>query len=127
MEGSASTDGAFRFDFSLTNAGDREGTEVVQIYLHDPVASVAQPVKRLVAYRRVPLAPGQLVRIRVAVPADLASFTGRAGHRLVEPGALVLHIAASSTDTRLSVPLTLTGPVRPLDHTRRLHATFTMA
>ncbi|WP_443047818.1 beta-glucosidase family protein [Streptomyces sp. H39-S7] len=126
-EGSTGTDGAFRFAFELRNAGDREGTEVVQIYLHDPVASVVQPVQRLIGYRRVPLTQGQVARIKVTVPADLASFTGREGHRIVEPGALELRVAASSTDTRLSVPLTLTGPARPLDHTRRLHATFTVS
>ncbi|MFC1408103.1 beta-glucosidase [Streptacidiphilus sp. N1-12] len=122
-QGSTGTDGEFRFEFTLGNSGDREGSEVVQLYLHDPVASVVQPVQRLIGYRRIRLAPGEQARVRVTVPADLASFTGREGHRIVEPGALELGIAASSTDTRLSVPLTLTGPVRAVDHTRRLHAT----
>ena len=126
-EDRTATDGEFRLAFTLANTGDREGSEVVQLYLHDPVASVVQPVKRLIGYRRVRLAPGERARIQVTVPADLASFTGREGHRIVEPGALELSVAASSTDTRLSVPLTLTGPVRPLDHTRRLHAAFTVA
>jgi beta-xylosidase len=125
-QGTTGTDGEFEVAFTLGNTGDREGVEVVQLYLRDPVASVVQPVKRLVGYRRVRLAPGEQVRITVAVPADLASFTGRDGRRIVEPGVLELHVAASSTDTRLCVPLTLTGPVRPLDHTRRLHASFTV-
>jgi beta-xylosidase len=60
------------------------------------------------------------------LPADLASFTGRAGRRIVEPGELELRISASSTDHRMTVPLRLTGPVREVDHTRRLHPVITV-
>ncbi|WP_419248627.1 beta-glucosidase family protein [Streptomyces melanogenes] len=119
------TDGEFRLAFELRNAGGRAGSEVVQLYLHDPVASVVQPVQRLIGYRRIELAAGAGCRVDLVLPADLASFTGRGGHRIVEPGALELRIAASSTDARFTVPLRLTGPVRPLDHTRRLHPTVT--
>ena len=121
------TDGQLRLAFTVRNTGDREGTEVVQLYLHDPVASVVQPVQRLIGYRRLPLEPGQAARVHVTVPADLASFTGRDGRRVVEPGALELRLAASSTDVRLTADVTLTGPVRRLDHTRRLHAEFHVA
>ncbi|RCH66628.1 glycosyl hydrolase [Streptomyces sp. SDr-06] len=119
------TDGEFRLAFELRNVSGRAGSEVVQLYLHDPVASVVQPVQRLIGYRRIDLAAGAGCRIELAVPADLASFTGRGGSRIVEPGALELRIAASSTDAHFAVPLRLTGPVRPLDHTRRLHPTIT--
>ncbi|MFC1418846.1 beta-xylosidase/alpha-l-arabinosidase [Streptacidiphilus cavernicola] len=124
--GACGTDGEFRVAFTLRNTGSRPGSEVVQLYLHDPVASVVQPVQRLVGYRRIALEPGEQARIEVVLPADLASFTGRDGRRAVEPGALELRIAASSTDPRLTAALTLTGPVRPLDHTRRLHPSFTV-
>ncbi|MCT9089688.1 glycoside hydrolase family 3 C-terminal domain-containing protein [Streptomyces sp. ASQP_92] len=120
------TDGEFRLAFELRNIGERAGSEVVQLYLHDPVASVVQPVQRLIGYRRIKLAAGAGCRMELTVPADLASFTGRGGHRIVEPGTLELRIAASSTDARFTVPLRLSGPVRPLDHTRRLHATVTV-
>ncbi|MFD0331377.1 fibronectin type III-like domain-contianing protein [Streptacidiphilus monticola] len=113
--------------FTLTNTGPREGTETVQLYLHDPVASVVQPVQRLIGYQRVTLTPGQHTRIHATIPADLASFTGRDGHRIIEPGHLELRLAASSTDTRLTTTIHLTGPTRTLDHNRRLHAEFTMA
>ncbi len=96
----------------------------MQLYLHDPVASVVQPVQRLIGYLRLPLAEGEAARVHVTVPADLASFTGRDGRRVVEPGDLELRLGASSTDLRLTVSCTLTGPVRDLDHTRRLHAAF---
>ena len=116
--------GSSRSSFTVRNTGGRAGTEVVQLYLHDPVASVVQPVQRLVGYTRVDLEPGEARRVRVDVPADLASFTGRDGRRIVEPGDLELRLAASSTDARLTAPVTLTGPDRRVDHTRRFHAEF---
>ncbi|MDQ0814717.1 beta-xylosidase [Streptomyces sp. B3I7] len=119
----APTDGEFALAFTVRNAGGRAGTEVVQLYLHDPVASVVQPVQRLIAYARVGLEPGEARRVRVTVPADLASFTGRDGRRVVEPGALELRLAASSADPRLTAEVTLTGAARHVDHTRRLHST----
>ena len=124
--GTCDTDGAFEVAFTLRNTGERPGSEVVQLYLHDPVASVVQPVQRLVGYRRIALEPGEQARIQIVLPADLASFTGRDGRRAVEPGALELRIAASSTDARLTAGLALTGPVRPVDHTRRLHPVITV-
>ncbi|MCX2923349.1 glycoside hydrolase family 3 N-terminal domain-containing protein [Streptomyces sp. NEAU-W12] len=120
-----STDGEFTLSLTVRNTGERSGTEVVQLYLHDPVASVVQPVQRLVGYTRVELEPGETRRIHVTVPADVASFTGRDGHRIVEPGDLQLRLAASSTDARLTATVTLTGPERQVDHTRRFHAAFT--
>ncbi|WP_257002558.1 aminotransferase class V-fold PLP-dependent enzyme, partial [Streptomyces albidoflavus] len=117
----ASTEGEFALSCTVRNTGGREGAEVVQVYLHDPVASVVQPVQRLIGYVRLGLRPAEAARVRMTVPADLASFTGREGHRIVEPGALELRLGASSTDTRLVARLTLTGPVRTVDHTRRLH------
>ncbi|MGC9379107.1 beta-glucosidase [Streptomyces sp. MH13] len=123
-EKEAPTDGAFSLGLTVRNTGERHGTEVVQLYLHDPVASVVQPVQRLIGYTRVPLAPGEARRVRVEIPADLASFTGRDGHRVVEPGDLELRLAASSTAPLLTATVTLTGPERRVDHTRRLHAVF---
>ncbi|MGP3634300.1 beta-glucosidase [Streptomyces sp. 24-1644] len=119
--GRASTEGEFALSCTVRNTGTREGTEVVQVYLNDPVASVVQPVQRLIGYVRLDLLPGQAARVRATIPADLASFTGREGHRIVEPGDLELRLSASSTDARLTARVTLTGPVRTVDHTRRLH------
>ncbi|MFJ8157050.1 glycoside hydrolase family 3 N-terminal domain-containing protein [Streptomyces sp. NPDC094468] len=121
----ASTEGEFALAFTLGNSGERTGTEVVQLYLHDPTASVVQPVQRLVGYGRVSLAPGETRRIDITVPADVASFTGRDGRRVVEPGDLELRLASSSTAAHLTATVTLTGPVRTVDETRKLHATFT--
>ncbi|MFE6980968.1 beta-xylosidase/alpha-l-arabinosidase [Streptomyces griseus] len=123
--GRATTEGEFTFSCTVRNTGARQGTEVVQVYLHDPVASVVQPVQRLIGYVRIDLGPGQAAGVRATVPADLASFTGRDGHRIVEPGDLELRLSASSDYPRLTARVTLTGPVRTVDHTRRLHMSIT--
>ena len=107
---------------TVRNTGDRAGVEVVQVYLHDPVASVVRPVQRLVGYARVPLESGESARVRFDVPADLAQFTGRDGERIVEPGALELRFARSSASAVFTLGFTLTGPVRTVDHTRALRS-----
>ena len=116
------TDDTVEAGLTVRNTGTRAGVEVVQVYLHDPVASVVRPVQRLVAYARVPLEPGESARVHFALPADLAQFTGRDGARRVEPGALELRFARSSAVTEFTAAVTLTGPVRTVDHTRALHA-----
>ncbi|GAB3674734.1 beta-xylosidase/alpha-l-arabinosidase [Angustibacter aerolatus] len=115
------TAGTVRAAVTVTNTGDVAGTEVVQVYLHDPVASVVRPVQRLVAYARVPLEPGASATVDVALPADLTSFTGRDGRRVVEPGAIELRFGASSADVRGAVEVLLTGSLRVVDHRRALH------
>ncbi|MFI5553248.1 glycoside hydrolase family 3 N-terminal domain-containing protein [Streptomyces sp. NPDC051738] len=114
------TDGSYDVSVTVRNTGDREGAEVVQLYLHDPVASVTRPDVRLVGYQRVELAPGEASRVTFRFHADLSSFTDRSGRRVVEPGALELRVAASSADVRHSARLKLTGSVRELGPDRRL-------
>jgi beta-xylosidase len=114
------TDGEVTVSVTVCNTGQREGADVVQLYLHDPVAQVTRPVTRLIGYARVPLRPGEAARVSFIVSADLASFTGRHGHRVVEPGDLELRLAASSMDTRETVHVRLTGDERAVDHRRTL-------
>jgi beta-xylosidase len=123
--GGATTEGAVLMSLTVENTGDRAGAEVVQLYLHDPVAPVVRPVQRLVGFRRVELEPGASVRLSVEVPADLAAFTGRDGRRIVEPGSLVLGFGRSSADLPLEASVELVGPVRVVDHTRAMHPAWT--
>jgi beta-xylosidase len=113
------TDGELSLSLGVRNTGDRAGADVVQLYLHDPVAQVTRPVVRLIGYAKVWLEPGQSVRVSFLVPADLAAFTGRAGRPVVEPGDLELRLGASSESVRHVVPVRLVGPERVLDHHRR--------
>ncbi|MEU5596431.1 glycoside hydrolase family 3 N-terminal domain-containing protein [Streptomyces sp. NPDC020298] len=114
------TDGSYDISLTVRNTGDRAGAEVVQLYLHDPVASVTRPDVRLIGYRRVALEPGEAARVTFRFHTDLSAFTDRSGRRVVEPGTLELRVAASSADVRHTARLNLTGPVRPVGTERRL-------
>ncbi|MEV6760802.1 glycoside hydrolase family 3 N-terminal domain-containing protein [Streptomyces sp. NPDC051105] len=114
------TDGSHDVTVVVRNTGERAGAEVVQLYLHDPVASVTRPDVRLIGYRRVELAPGESRRLTFRFHTDLSAFTDRQGARVVEPGALELRVGASSTEVRDVVRLHLTGPVRRLGPDRML-------
>ncbi|MER5897070.1 glycoside hydrolase family 3 N-terminal domain-containing protein [Streptomyces sp. NPDC001876] len=119
------TDGATDLELTVRNSGERDGAEVVQLYVHDPVAQTTRPESRLIGYARVPLAAGETRRVRFRFHADLVSFTGTGGRRIVEPGDIELRFAASSdhADIRHTVRLRLTGPERTVDHRRRLVCT----
>jgi beta-xylosidase len=106
------TDGTCQVSLELTNEHDRAGTDVVQVYVHHPTAEVALPVQRLVAAARVDLAPGRTRTVTFTLHADLTSYTGRTGDRIVDAGDVELRIASSSAVTRSTVALRLTGPRR---------------
>jgi beta-glucosidase len=84
--------GVFRASVIVRNSGSREGTDVVQLYAHDEVASVARPVAQLVGFQRVRLAPGEEQRVEFAVPTERLAFTGVDGIRRVEPGRIRLWV-----------------------------------
>jgi beta-xylosidase len=119
-------DQGFRVSLTVTNTGERAGADVVQVYLHDPVASVTRPVTRLVAFARVPRAAGASARVTFGLHTDLTSFTGRDGVRIIEPGALELRVARDAAATGTVLPLTLTGATRPTDAQRVLLADTTV-
>ncbi|MFJ9038378.1 glycoside hydrolase family 3 N-terminal domain-containing protein [Streptomyces sp. NPDC102406] len=114
------TDGETGIRLTVRNTGDRPGTEVVQLYLHDPLGTVARPEIRLVGHARVPLDAGARAEVHATFPADLAAYTGADGRRVVEPGALELRVSASSSHVHHTVPLTLTGPARTVGRDRRM-------
>lgn len=113
-------DGDATVRVTVRNTGERAGVEVVQLYLHDPVAQTTRPVVRLVGYARVALEPGTAAQVTFAVPADLASFTGVHGGRVVEPGGVELRFGRSSGETASTVRLCLTGAERSAGPQRQL-------
>ncbi|WCN79123.1 glycoside hydrolase family 3 N-terminal domain-containing protein [Micromonospora sp. LH3U1] len=113
-------DGEVRVRITVANTGDRAGTEVVQLYLHDPVAQTTRPVVRLIGYTRLPLEPGEVAHVTFGVPADVASFVGLSGRRVIEPGDVELRFGRSSGDAAATLPLRLTGAERQVGHQREL-------
>ncbi len=112
------TDGALRLAVTLRNDGASAASEVVQVYLHDPQAEVARPVQLLIAAPRVDLEPGTTRTVVIDLPADMTSYTGRAGRRIVEPGEVELWVGASSRDIRARLAARLDGPRREVGFDR---------
>ncbi len=106
------TDGAADIGCTVRNTGTRPGTEVVQLYLHDPVAQVSRPVRCLAGFARVALEPGQARRVTFTLHADRTAFHGRSGARIVEPGVIEVQVGSSSQDLRLTGILVLQGTER---------------
>lgn len=92
--------------FTLTNTGDREGAEVAQLYVSDPVCSVMRPVKELKGFKKVFLKPGESRRITLDIPvSSLAFYSETQSQFVVEPGEFILQLGASASDItqRISV------------------------
>jgi beta-glucosidase len=106
----------------VTNTGERAGTEVVQLYLQDPVASVTRPLQQLAGFARVPLEPGATKRVRFRVDPSQLAFYDRAMRFVVEPGLVLVRVGASAEDTRLEGSFELEGKLRVLE-SRELIAT----
>lgn len=85
----------------VKNTGTRAGDEVVQLYTHDILASVARPVMQLASFERVHLAPGEEREIRFEVSREQLQMLDRDMHWVVEPGAFRIMIGGSSKDIRL--------------------------
>jgi len=120
------TDGSVTVSATVRNTGEVDGTEVVQLYLSDPVASVVRPVRQLVGFARVPLAAGAAARVAFRLDADRTAFTGPALTRIVEPGEIRLAVGSSSVDLPLTASVTLTGPTRTVGHDRVLDTPVTV-
>ena len=82
---------------TVTNTGPVAGAEVVQLYIHDVVASRVQPVRSLKGFRRVELAPGRATTVEMTLTRDDLAFWGDDGF-VVEPGEFDLWLATSSTN-----------------------------
>jgi beta-xylosidase len=121
------THGVAEISCTVWNRGSRAGTEVVQLYLSDPVASVVRPVSWLAGFTRVPLGPGERCRVTFRLHADRTAFSGRSGERIVEPGEIGIGVGGASDDLPLRGSLTLHGPVRAAGPDRVLVTEVTSA
>ena len=92
--------------FTLTNTGDREGAEVAQLYVSDPVCSVMRPVKELKGFKKVFLKPGESRRITLDIPVSSLAFYSEAQSQfVVEPGEVILQLGASTADIKQKISI----------------------
>jgi len=114
-------DGTIELSFTVENVGPREGSEIVQIYVRDRLASSSRPVRELKAFARVPLAADASAKVRVRIPVDMLNFTDGRGERIVEPGEFDLTVGSSSRDVYLTDTVTVAGDaVRTLERDWRM-------
>ena len=92
----------------VKNTGDRAGDDVAQVYIHDPVASLSQPVRRLRGFERVSLAAGASKTVTFTLDKSDFGFYDNRGKFVVEPGEIQVFGGDSSAAT-----LTKSFTVRP--------------
>jgi beta-glucosidase len=93
--------------FDVRNTGEMEGDEVVQLYTHDVVASLARPVKELRRFGRVSLKAREKKTIAFTLSAQDFAFLGKDMKPILEPGEFDVLVGSSSEDIRLRKTLTI--------------------
>lgn len=94
--------GKIQLSLDIQNTGKKDGDEVVQLYVHDVVASVVRPTKELRGFQRVNLKAGEKKTVHFELPAAKLAFYDDKTHRfVVEPGMFDIMIGSSSEDIRL--------------------------
>jgi len=117
---STGTRGRVRITLEVTNAGDVESDEVVQLYVRGPLARVTRPVKQLAGFLRLPLRPQQTRLVVFELDVSQLAFHGEDGRLAVEPGAVDVLVGASSADVRLEGRFAIEGARRPLRPAERV-------
>jgi beta-glucosidase len=86
----------------VTNTGQREGAEVVQLYIRDLVSSVTRPIKELKGFRKVRLRPGENTTVALDITPNALAFFDVNMKYVVEPGDFEIMIGNSSRDADLA-------------------------
>lgn len=105
---------------TVRNSGERSGSEVVQVYVRDNIASMVRPLQELKAFQRVALVPGESATLTFTIPVDMLNFTSYQGQRIVEPGEFEFQIGRSSADIQGRVTVNVTGETRVLPEMWRM-------
>lgn len=85
----------------VTNTGDREGDEVVQMYVRDDYASVGRYLKMLKGFERIPLQPGETRTVTFELNAENLAIYNQEMKKVVEPGSFTIYLGTSSRDKDL--------------------------
>jgi beta-glucosidase len=108
VTGRVGRSGTVTATFTVANTGSRAGTDVVPVYVHQPVSRgvIVVPPKRLVGFAKVQLAAGQSKAVRVAFPVSVLAVTAgdidAAGPRVVQPGAYQVQVEDLSAGFRVT-------------------------
>src|SRR5690606_11613148 len=92
--------GSVTVEVDVTNTGQRAGDEVVQVYVHDQVASVTRPIKELKAFRRVTLQPGETKTLSFTLGPEAFRLWDIDMNEVVEPGLFDILVGPNSEDLK---------------------------
>lgn len=115
-------DGVTTISVTVTNTGEREGTEVVQLYLSDRYASMARPALEFAGFQRVSLATGAQATVAFTVRPTQLAFLDREMRWLVEEGEVDVLVGASAGDIRLTDMFRITNSQHIAGKTRAFWA-----
>jgi beta-glucosidase len=92
--------GSTKARVDITNTGSRDGDEVAELYVHQRVASVTQPVMQLKGFARISLKAGEKQTVEFSITPDMLSMLNTDMHRVVEPEIFDVMVGPSSADTK---------------------------
>lgn len=95
--------GSVRISVDVSNTGQREGEEIVQLYIRDEFSSATRPVKELKDFMRVRLKPGETKTVDFDLSAEKLAFYDKDMRWVVEPGSFKIMVGSSSRDEDLKV------------------------
>ena len=95
------SDGSIIASITVTNTGNRESTEVVQLYIHDVIASVSRPVKELKDFQRVTLKAGESRNVEFHITADKLKFYDYNLNYVLEPGEFEIMVGGNCREVKV--------------------------
>jgi beta-glucosidase len=98
----------------IANIGDRAGAEMVQLYVHDPVASTTRPLQQLAGFARAALEPGARCRVAFELDPSQLALYDPSMRLVVEPGRFEARVGASAEDIRATARFDIEGPAREI-------------
>ena len=93
-------DGSITLTVNVRNSGNRDGDEVVQLYIHDMVATIARPVKELKGFERISLKAGESRDVTFTINADMLKFYNSNLQYVAEPGDFEVMVGGNSRDVQ---------------------------
>ena len=102
LDKTVSSEGMINLSCDITNIGDRDGEEVVQVYVSDDFASMLRPNMELAGFKRVAIEAGKTIRVHFTMRADQFAFLDTDMKWIVEAGLMTVKVGSSSKDIHLT-------------------------
>jgi len=99
--------GEVNISVDVSNIGDREGKEVVQLYINDIISSVSTPIRELKGFEKIALKPGEKKTVKFKLTSEHLSFLDQHLEPVVEPGTFDIMVGSSCEDIRLKGSFTV--------------------